>query len=67
LSKIKEQVSPRSYTVETENGQLYRRNRQQIIKTDETFNGYYGMEFTNYDYPMPNTQSQSVTSQSTSP
>ena len=35
---IKEKVAPRSYIVESEAGVHYRRNRQDILKTNENLN-----------------------------
>ncbi len=34
---VMEEVSPRSYTVRTEDGQILRRNRRSLLKTKETF------------------------------
>jgi len=45
---VKNQVSPRSYIIETQSGKLYRRNRQCIIKTSEPFYEHSGIDITNY-------------------
>jgi len=45
------QISPRAYLVESENGQRYRRNRRDLIKTTEEFREDNDMDITNYDLP----------------
>lgn len=45
-----DQVAPRSYLVQTENGHMYRRNRRHILQSNEQFTPYEQYDCQNNDY-----------------
>lgn len=50
--KVLDQVAPRSYLVQTENGHMYRKNRRHILQSNEQFTPYeqYDCHNNNYVY-----------------
>ena len=57
---VQSKVNPRSYVVLTENGQTFRRNRRQLLKTKEVFQ----RDFTMLSDPEGDNVAPSVTSTS---
>lgn len=47
--KVLDQVAPRSYLVQTENGHMYRRNRRHILQSNEQFTPYQQYDCQNND------------------
>ena len=53
---VKEQVAPRSYVVETPDGVHYRRNRKDLLKTEENISGELDLEMNSNETETVNTQ-----------
>ena len=53
---VKEQVAPRSYVVETPDGVHYRRNRKDMMKTEENIGGELDLEMNSNETETVSTQ-----------
>ena len=53
---VKEQVAPRSYVVETPDGVHYRRNRKDLLKTEENISGELDLEMNSNETETVSTQ-----------
>lgn len=49
VAKVQDQVAPRSYLVQTENGHMYHRNRRHILQSNEQFTPYEQYDCQNND------------------
>ena len=60
---VLQEVAPRSFTVRTEEGQIFRRNRCSLLKTPETVEELSEAQSESESIPLPTTDSQTTHTQ----